>query len=194
MQDFIECRKERRAAAVFLPARIDTNGVSYLAMMRDHSPDGAGLQCPANFAPGELVSVGIGDEELRQARVVWQSGERVGVQFDPHPRIAPRPHSRGYRSVRIPVNLAGEIYVDGVRHCSRIVNLSPRGIAVETDLLLATGTPFSMIVAGEEFTNVTVRWCCNGLIGAQLAPSVPLRRLQLLVAFGDGAAPCARVA
>jgi hypothetical protein len=150
--------------------------------MCDISADGAGFVCPMELEIGERIGVSTGDEPLRPARVVWTAADRFGVQFEAHDGAEQRCESFTYRSARVPIDMDAKIYINGVPQSGKIVNLSPRGMALETDAKLAVGTIFSVIAMHQEFHNVTVRWNRKGLIGARLSPQVQLGHLQKLVA------------
>lgn len=166
---------------MFRPARIDVRAHSYLGLMSDVSADGAGFVCPLDLAVGDLISVGTGDEPLRPARVVWKSDARFGVQFEAFEGAAPHCKSFSYRSARVPVDIDAKVYVNGVPRDGKIVNLSPRGMALETSAKLATGSLLSVVALGQEFANVTARWSHGGIVGARLPAEVHLTDLQRLI-------------
>jgi len=150
--------------------------------MCDISADGAGFVCPLDLQIGDKIGVGTGDEPLRPARVMWTAADRFGVQFETNNGAEPRCESFTYRSVRVPIDIEANIYVNGVPQSGTIVNLSPRGMALKTDVKLGVGTIFSVVAMRQEFHNVTVRWNRKGLVGARLSPQVQLGHLQKLVA------------
>ncbi len=182
MTDKVEDRTQKRNCTVFRPARVDVHSKSYLGLMSDISADGAGYTCPIELEVGELVRVATGDEPLRVARVAWKSDERFGVKFETEPNQEERRTHFRYRSVRVPVELSARLYLNGIAYAAQVVNVSPNGVAIRTDAQLTAGAIFSLVVNGQDFTNVTTRWCRNGLVGARLPTNVRFRQLQKLIA------------
>ena len=176
-----EKRQNARSCTVYKPARVELNAQSFLALMTDVSAGGAGLTCPIPVTPGTRLRRATGDEPLRTATVVWTAHEQFGVTFDEQGTTQMPVPAHNYRSVRVPTDIPAKVYVNGVCSRARIVNLAPRGLAIETDTHLPVGAMFSLEALDQVFEGVTVRWCEQGRIGARLPLQVRMNALQDLI-------------
>lgn len=184
MEKPIEARLSERSCTIYKPARIDLDGRSYLGLMTDISAGGAGLTCPVVPRPGSIVHLATGDDPLRRATVVWGSGDHFGVRFDEESTRLFSVPGHTYRSVRVPTDISAALYVNGVRRRARITNVSPRGVAFESDAQLVAGAIISLEAGGQALENVTIRWSREGQLGARLPVQVKLPVLQRLVHSG----------
>lgn len=192
MEEITDLRAGQRSCTVFKPARIDLDGKPFLGMMTDVSAGGAGLLCPGAPSPGSVVYLATGDDPLRRATVVWRSEENFGVSFDDC-SSAVIAADKPYRSVRVPTDIPARLYVHGIASEARITNISPRGLAFESDATLEVGQIVSLEAGGQALENVTIRWAENNRFGARLPIGVKLSILQELVhANAREAADCRR--
>lgn len=176
-----DTRQAPRSCTIYKPARVDIDGMSYLALMTDISAGGAGLEAPIALRTGATVYLSTGDEPLRRASVVWSDGGSFGVRFDDEGNHLHATGGHGYRSVRVPCDIPARMFVRGVPAPARITNLSPRGLAIDCNVNLRPGAMVSLEVCGQTIDNVTIRWSRNGKAGARLPLDVKMTTLQRLI-------------
>ncbi len=175
-----ERRKSTRLRRVFLPASVTANGLTLVAVIRDLSENGLGIQCNETLEPGTAVSVQWGSNSAMPGVVGWADGDRMGILTESSP-IA---HDDGEqpRASRFEVRLPIEVLSNGRACMGSLLNLSTKGMSIATQMILRKGELISVSVGSLTFAECTVKWTKDGLVGLALKYPVRLDVVREVVA------------
>lgn len=135
----------------------------------DISRGGVGGRCALVLRRGQKVKLAFGNERVVDAKVRWQQGGMVGIQF--LRSISPRLLGQlldgsSRREQRVEADEKISIVTrSGMAHPAILRNVSESGMLIETDVPLMIGQKFKVRTAGGQFSDVKVVWCKEGRVG-----------------------------
>ena len=183
----MERRSDLRQIKTLCPAFIKSDkGLGY-AFMRDISHSGASFRGIDMCHVGDEIAYFVGDLGPTIATVKWVDGDVIGVennssiQSDLSLRTA-----HPYRTVRIPVDCAVSIYVNGFRTGAILRDISNTGACIMADRELAKGELLSMKIGRVTVEEATVKWVEDGKCGLKFkAPLDQKVVAAILAAIGS---------
>ncbi|MXO50982.1 hypothetical protein GRI42_06660 [Erythrobacter gaetbuli] len=178
-----ERRHATRKIRTFMPACVETDSGTIIALLKDFSGHGAGFESDQSFSVGQRVRYRWGDEAFREAKVIWIDGNRFGVEnTEPSDAVALNP--KNYRSVRVDLNVPAVVFVGEKRYEGEVINFAQKGLCVRINGRIERGSLATVKVGRRYFENVTARWVEGDRVGFALSSSLPIQEMSKL-ASGD---------
>lgn len=175
--DLTERRHATRTIRTFMPACVETDSGTIIALLKDFSGYGAGFESDQSVSVGQRVRYRWADETFREAKVIWVDGNRFGVEnAEPSEAIALNP--KNYRSVRVDLNAPAAVFVGENRYDGEVVNFAQKGLCVRTNGKIERGSLATIKVGRRYFENVTVRWVEGDRVGFALPSSLPIQEMS----------------
>lgn len=164
-------RESDRSRKVYVPACITIGAIRYVALLRDVSDAGIGLECEVECKVGTELSVQWGSNQPIDGKVAWRKGNRLGVVC----QRAPVLNATGItpRASRFDVGIPTEVFVGKKSFHGELINLSTRGLQVRLLEKLEIGDLVTVCIGQFSFEQCSVRWTRDGAMG--LALSRPIR-------------------
>lgn len=168
----LERRQQPRARSVFKSAYVRTDTGLQFVTLRNISETGVCLDAFPGVAEGDEIEFCIDSTGLRSGTVRWVKDGLCGIETSTseQPELADQPFPP--RSVRLPLSVAVQLYVDGRREQALLRNISIRGACISSRSTLAPGQLVSMSICRFHFDLATVRWVHQGLVGLRFAEPV----------------------
>jgi hypothetical protein len=168
----IERRQEPRAQSVFRSAYVRTHAGLQFVTLRNISECGVCIDAFPGVVEGEEIDLCIDSAGLRQGMVRWITDGLCGIVFTSegqqevhHPQYRPR-------SVRLPLSVGVQLYIDGRGNEAILRNISIRGACISSRSDPATGQLVSLSICGFHFELATVRWVQQGLFGLRFSQPI----------------------
>jgi hypothetical protein len=167
-----ERRLEARGATVFRPVLIETEDFAGFCLVRNLSSRGLRGKVYTTFAPRQPITVQFTCDELVRGTLIWCKDNHIGVTFA-QPVDVPRVlanlaqkeiDGRINRSLRLPIQCAGELLIDGRAHRAEVQDISQRGLKVLTSFV-RPGEELTVVLEGLERRKAIVRWSQAGMAG-----------------------------
>ncbi len=178
----LERREEPRARSMFKSAYIRTESGLQFVTLRNISDSGVCLDAWAGVAEGDDVEFCIDSSGLKKGTVRWVKGALCGISssgLDPWQCGA---QAFPPRSVRLPLSVPAQIYVNGRAEQVALQNLSIRGACFRSSIALVPGQLVSLRMAEVCFERANIRWVQDGLFGLRFADPVHPAIFRNLVA------------
>jgi hypothetical protein len=188
----LERRQHARERSVFRSAYVRNQAGLQFVTLRNISDSGVCFDAFSGVAEGDEIEFCIDSTGVKKGAVRWVKGGLCGIvthggnQEDLEPRHFP------LRSVRLPLLVAVQLYVEGRGEEALLRNISIRGACISSRSELSPGQLVSLGICGFHFELATVRWVKQGLFGLRFAnPIHPglFRELVAKVQEGPGAGP-----
>lgn len=172
-------RQISRAKTFFRPACIEYGDIRHVAMLRDISPDGAGLVGSLPLRVGQQVDVRWSSNAPVSATVRWIKDGRFGLAADFSEYLAPSPYN--YRALRVPIGLPVRLHTDGETQSGELLNMSQAGLALALAKPVRKGSYATIECGRESFECATIKWERDGVAGVRLAEGLRLEHFSRLV-------------
>jgi hypothetical protein len=168
-----------RQTAVFQVAKLKTDRLEELCVLRDVSPSGLKAEVYYPLEIGESVRVTLRTEHAMVGRVVWVRDQLVGIDFDTQvPVLAMLAHCSvderigGIRPPRIETLFTTRVRMDCRELELEVRNVSQQGMKVAVPEPVAPGTPCEVLLGALGWHWATVRWHRDCEVGIQLDHSL----------------------
>jgi hypothetical protein len=180
-----ERRESRRHLTVLRIARLESNGVEGLGIVRNVSEGGIMIDAHATLVPGQSLAVSLVDETRVSGRVVWIEGATIGIQFDRKIEVdsilAKSVQQRNGRPVRPPrlrSDRPASLATEKGAVAATIQDVSQRGAKLRVDSGdLAPGADIVVRLADLDPVRGTVRWTNGSSIGVEFLTHLPVQEL-----------------
>ena len=170
-----ERRRDLRHTAVFQVAKLKTDRLEELCVLRDVSPNGLKAEVYYPLDIGEKVRITLRTEHAMVGRVVWTRDRLVGIDFDAEvPVLAMLAHCSvderigGIRPPRIETLFTSLIRMDCREYDLEVRNVSQEGMKIAVSEPVAPGTRCEVLLGMLGWHWANVRWHRDGEIGVQL--------------------------
>lgn len=164
-------RQSDRLRQVYVPACIFIGATRHVALLRDISDAGLGLECEVDCEVGTQLSVQWGSNQPIEGQVAWREGNRLGVVCRRSPIL--NEYGAAPRASRFDIGIPTEVYRGKRSYSGELVNLSTRGVQVRLLEEFEVGDLVTVCVGHFSFEQCSVRWAKDGAMG--LALSQPIR-------------------
>lgn len=172
----VERRRDVRHQAVFQVAKLKSDRLEELCMVRDVSPSGLKAEVYYPLEVGERVRITLRTEHAMVGRVVWTRDHLVGVEFDSAvPVLAMLAHCSvddrigGIRPPRLDSDFQAFVRIDGREQELDVLNVSQAGMKINVPYVVPPGTRCDILIDMVGWREATVRWHRNGEAGILLA-------------------------
>jgi hypothetical protein len=178
----LERRHQTRARTVFKSAYVRNHAGLHFVTLRNISDSGVCFDAFSGAAEGDEIEFCIDSTGARKGEVRWVKGGLCGivthgeVQENFDPRYFPP------RSVRLPLLVAVQLYVEGTGEKALLRNISIRGACISSRSKLTPGQLVSLGICGFHFELATVRWVKQDLFGLRFADPIHPGLFRELVA------------
>lgn len=170
----LERREVDRSLLIFQPACLEIDGKMHAALMRDISSHGAGFEGPASLQIGQTIRYRWSDEDFRSGTVSWLKDGRFGVTNDRPVVTNLSRNGEAYRSVRIPVQVEGALFLNGIRQDAQICNFAQRGACVDFHGEIETGMAATIKFGRRYFEGAMARWIKGSKVGFTFQRPLPI--------------------
>lgn len=174
-------RSEQRYQSVYIPASIACGEAKAFGLVRNISRHGARLRAPITVEVGDCIVYSIDEKRPIESTVKWVKGDDFGVFHLDETLRVPVARPDDYRAVRLAYKVPIIFYLNGLRHEGILHNLSQGGACIETSRQILPGERATVLVGGQQFENVTVRWQKNGCFGVEWNRSLRTAELNEIV-------------
>lgn len=176
-------RSEQRYQSVYIPASIACGEGKAFGVVRNISRHGARLRAPISVEVGDCIVYSVDEKRPIESTVKWVNGDDFGVFHLDEALRVPVTRPDDYRAVRVAHQVPITLYLNGLRHDGILLNLSQGGACIQTAGPIAPGDLTTVLVGGQQFENVTVRWQRNGRFGVEWSRSLRTDELNEIVNF-----------
>lgn len=161
----IERRHETRAKSVFRSAYVRTDAGLQFVTLRNISDSGVCVDAYAGVVEGEEIEICIDSTGLRKGEVRWVKDGLCGIVISCEGQQGGIHLEYPPRSVRLPLSVAVQLYINGRGDEAILRNISIRGACISSGHYPAPGQLVSLGICGFDFELATVRWVQKGLFG-----------------------------
>jgi hypothetical protein len=170
-----ERRRDLRQTSVFQVAKLRTDRLEELCVLRDVSPSGLKAEVYYPLEIGERVRITLRTEHVMVGRVASLRDQLVSIDFDSEvPVLAMLAHCSvderigGIRPPRIETLFSARVRMDCREEELGVRNVSQEGMKVAVAAPVAPGTSCEVLLEGLGWHWANVRWHRDGEIGIQL--------------------------
>ncbi|QSB45345.1 PilZ domain-containing protein [Tsuneonella flava] len=174
-------RSEQRYQSVYIPASIACGEEKAFGVVRNISRHGARLRAPISVEVGDCIVYSVDEKRPIESTVKWVNGDDFGVFHLDEALRVPVARPDDYRAVRVAHQVPIIFYLNGLRHEGILRNLSQGGACIEASRQILPGERATVLVGGQQFENVTVRWQKNGCFGVEWSRSLRTAELNEIV-------------
>lgn len=178
-------RQSDRLRQVYVPACITIGSTRHVALIRDVSDAGLGLECEVECEVGTKLAVQWGSNKPIEGQVAWREGNRFGVVC----RRSPILNAAGVtpRASRFDVGITTEVFF-GKKSCNgELINLSTRGLQVRLPEELEVGDLVTVCIGEFSFEQCSVRWTKDGAMGLSLSKPIRIDVVRDIVRMSQAA-------
>jgi hypothetical protein len=188
----VDRRSSRRHATVLLVGHVrhlGEGGGAGVCLVHDISPEGLMARFPALPVVGQEVEIGVRGLSPARASVRWVRGYKAGLAFAERQDLSGvvgRSDGRVPRAPRFEVAVATLLLLGGERLVVELLDISPGGAKLITDVPLAPGSPVQLVLPGSpETAPATVCWTRGDRSGLRFAAPLDMGTLARVIALGD---------
>lgn len=174
-------RSEQRYQSVYIPASIACGEAKAFGVVRNISRHGARLRAPISVEVGDCIVYSVDEKRPIESTVKWVNGDDFGVFHLDETLRLPVARPDDYRAVRLAHQVPIIFYLNGLRHEGILRNLSQGGACIEASRQILPGERATVLVGGQQFENVTVRWQKDGCFGVEWNRSLRTAELNEIV-------------
>ncbi len=174
-------RQAQRSIATFKSAYVLNSAGIHFVTLRNISETGICFDACPGVSVGDEITFSYDSEGPKSGTVRWVADGRFGVSASIGQLPGSCPSRRPLRSVRLPMSLKAELFVEGRREQVAIHNLSLRGTCIDSVPGLRPGQLVSIEIGGRSFELATVRWQAAHRAGICFAKPVAPHEFRALV-------------
>lgn len=178
-------RQSDRLRQVYVPACITIGSTRYVALIRDVSDAGLGLECEVDCEVGTQMLVQWGSNQPIEGQVAWREGNRFGIVCRRSPVLNAAGATR--RASRFDVGIPAEVFCGKKSFCGELINLSTRGLQVRSLEELDVGDLVTVCMGQFSFEQCSVRWTKDGAMGLSLSKPIRIEVLRDIVRMSQAA-------
>lgn len=171
-----ERRRDLRHAAVYQVAKLKTDRIEELCMVRDVSPHGLKAEVYYAIDVGEAVRITLRTEHAMVGRVAWARDQLVGVEFDADVNVlamlahcAVDDRVGGIRPPRLDSDFETFVRLEGREFELNVSNVSQAGMKITAPYPVAPETRCDILIDMVGWREGSIRWHRNGEAGILLA-------------------------
>ncbi|QDH33917.1 PilZ domain-containing protein [Porphyrobacter sp. YT40] len=168
----IERRQEPRAKSVFKSAYVRTEAGIQFVTLRNISESGVCIDAFPGVAEGQEIDFCFDSNAMHRGVVRWVGDGLCGLSTDGNGQAEVIHLMFPPRSVRLPLSVGVQLYVDGQREQAILHNISIRGACISSRRTPAPGQLVSLGICGVHFELATVRWVRDSLFGMRFTHPV----------------------
>jgi hypothetical protein len=181
-----ERRRDLRHSAVFQVAKLKTDRIEELCMVRDVSPHGLKAEVYYPLQVGEAVRITLRTEHAMVGRVVWMRDQMVGVEFDDDVHVlgmlahcAVDDRIGGIRPPRLESDFHTFVRLEGREFELHVSNVSQAGMKITVPHAVAPETRCDILIDMVGWREGTIRWHRGGEAGILLAQPLSYKDFAL---------------
>ncbi len=180
-----DARAEMRILTVFRVAKILFKDRQALCRIRNISSNGIMAETSVRLTCGDRLSIELREDRLGlTGTVMWQDGNRTGIELDERIHVAkvlhpcPAVRNVGPRAPRLAVHGGAVIRTQNGMSKVALRDISQRGVKFEHDGHFAAGLPLKILIDGYRELSGFVRWSRGGRAGVALTDIIPYQELD----------------